>query len=86
MTNNLKEITTSELILELKSRGFTTDLLFCLEDVDRQIKNVNDDVDDDEKLELDDLEKLDILDTLSFDYFISRINEEIFDKVHEHRK
>jgi hypothetical protein len=86
MTNNLKEITTSELILELKSRGFTTDLLFCLEDVDTQINNINFDVDDDKKVELDDLEKLDILDTLSFDYFISRINEEIFDKVHEHRK
>jgi hypothetical protein len=86
MTNNLKEITTSELILELKSRGFTTDLLFCLEDVDTQINNINFDVDDDKKVELDDLEKLDILDTLSFDYFISRINEEIFDKVHEHKK
>lgn len=87
MTINLKEISSRELIIELRSRGYTTDLLFCPEDVDRQIKNVNEGADDDEeKLELNDYEKQDILDSLSFDYFISRINEEIFDKVHEHKQ
>ena len=85
MANNLNEVTTRELILELKSRGYTTELLFCLEDVDTQIKNVNED-EDDGKVELNEFEKMDILDTLSFDYHISRINEEIFDRVFDHKK
>lgn len=84
---NLKDIDTYELIKELRGRGYTTDLLFCLEDVDRQIESVNDGLEDGvDKLDMDEYEKQDILDNLYFEYYIQRINEEIFDKVFDFKK
>ena len=39
----MKKITTTELIDELKSRGYYTDLIFCRDDVDWQLNQVNKD-------------------------------------------
>lgn len=86
MAIELKDIDSWDLVRELRSRGFTTDLLFCLEDVDAQIKDVNEGLDEgEEKLELDEYEKQNILDDINFEYYIQRINEEIFDKVYDHK-
>lgn len=78
----MKDLSNWDLINELKSRGFTTELLFYSDDVDRYVNVVNEGLDEgEEKLVLDDYEKQEILDSLCYDYYIERINEDIFDKV-----
>jgi hypothetical protein len=44
----LKNISTKDLIRELKSRGFVTDLLIGIEDVKRNIEEINTNKSDDE--------------------------------------
>jgi hypothetical protein len=44
----LKNISTQELIRELKTRGFVTDLLIGIEDVKRNIEEINGEKSDDE--------------------------------------
>ena len=39
----MKKMTTTELIDELKSRGYYTDLIFCRDDVQWQLNQVNKD-------------------------------------------
>lgn len=81
MENKFEGVETWDLIKELKSRGYVTELLWCREDVQRQIDNFNDDREEGEKIEMDEMDMDNILDSLSYDYHIERINEEIFDKV-----
>lgn len=81
MENKFEGVDTWDLIKELKSRGYVTELLWCREDVQRQIDNFNDDREEGEKIEMDEMDMDNILDSLSYDYHIERINEEIFDKV-----
>lgn len=81
MENKFEGVDTWDLIKELKSRGYVTELLWCREDVQRQLDNLNDDREEGEKIEMDDMDMDNILDSLSYDYHIERINEEIFDKI-----
>ena len=89
----IKELSDDSLINELKSRGYQTGLLFNLTDVDRQIEIMNGDIDEDDDdakspVILEDYEKENILDAVfeNVDYYISRINSDIQDKINEQNK
>ena len=87
----IKELSDNSLINELKSRGYQTELLFNLTDVDRQIGIMNGDIDEDDAKSpviLEDYEKENILDAVfeNVDYYISRINSDIQDKINEQNK
>lgn len=81
-----EDVTDRQLIEELQSRGFITDLLFNRNDVQTQIDNINEDREDDglELIEMDDEDKDHILENIGTEWFIERINESIFDKVFEY--
>ena len=80
----LKEATNWDLFEELRSRGFRTDLLWCRADVDSNREWINEDREEDKQIrELTDGEKDEILESLSFEYYTQRINEEISDKILE---
>ena len=64
----LKNISTQELIRELKSRGFVTDLLIGIEDVKRNIEEINGEINDDEsKIVMTDEEMVGVLKSMSND-------------------
>ena len=86
----VKELSDDNLINELRSRGYQTELLFNLTDVDRQIEIMNEDTDEDDDdakspIVLCDYEKENILDAVfeNVDYYIERINSDIQDKINE---
>jgi len=82
---NLKQVDTWDLVKELQSRGWNTELLFGRDDVRRQVESVNDNREESEKfppLEEDEMD--DILDGLSYEWHIERVNEEIYNKVWEY--
>ena len=83
---DLSNIESNDLITELKSRGYKTDLLYHIEDVNLQIDYLNGDREDDEQIKLDDLEKEQVLDDVFYrlDYYYERINSDIQDKVLEY--
>jgi hypothetical protein len=82
---NLKELSTWDLINELKSRGVITDLLWNRDDVIMNLERINEDREDHEKLrDLDEMEMDDILGSLTFGYYTERINEEISDAILEY--
>ena len=89
----IKELSDDSLINELKSRGYQTELLFNLTDVDRQIEIMNGDIDEDDDdakspVILEDYEKENILDAVfeNVDYYIRGINSDIQDKINEQNK
>lgn len=84
MENKFEGVDTWDLIKELQSRGYNTELLWCRDDVQRHLDNINEDREDGEKFELDEMDIDNILDSLSYDYHVERLNEEIFDKVWEY--
>ena len=86
----VKELSDDNLINELRSRGYQTELLFNLTDVDRQIEIMNEDTDEDDDdakspIVLCDYEKENILDAVfeNVDYYIERINSDIQDKIND---
>ena len=79
---DLSKVETRELIHELQERGYYTNLLWCLEDVDRQLTDVNEDRDEDKKIVLSREQKLEILDEcINLDWHCEEINGEIYDKI-----
>lgn len=79
-----ENFTDGELINELESRGYVTNLLFSREDVQMQLDSLNEDRENDDlpPVEMDTDEKDYILESIGFDWHIRQINESIFDKVH----
>jgi len=80
----MEKYTDSDLIKELNSRGWKTDLLYHIADVDSQIQMLNEDRDENTQIVLDDNEKSDILDDTfdsTFDYVCEKINIDIQDKI-----
>lgn len=75
---DLKLISTKELIRELKSRHFVTDLLFGVEDVKSILKDFNSE--QDTPMELTHGERVGVLKTLSnkVEDFSGEINNEIY--------
>lgn len=82
--SQFENFTDGELINELESRGYVTELLFNREDVQMHLDSVNEDRENDDlpPVEMDDDEKDYILESIEFDWYIQQINESIFDKVH----
>ena len=81
----IKELSDDNLINELKSRGYKTELLFNLEDINLQLSIINDY--GDSPIVLDEFEKEQILDEVfdNVDYYIERINSDIQDKIDEYK-
>lgn len=81
MENKFEGVDTWDLIKELQTRGYNTELVFSIHDVDRHLENINEDREDGEKFELDEMDKENILESLSYDWHCERINEDLFDKI-----
>ena len=75
---DLSNIESKDLIHELYERGYYTDLLFCVQDVEMQLENINEDRDEDKQIVLSDEQKKEFLDE-SFDtsWYNERMNEDI---------
>jgi len=79
---DLSNIESRDLMLELKSRGYYTDLIFGIGDVDWNLKSINDDRDEADHIKLDDSEKIDILDNcFNTDWYCERMNDNILDEI-----
>jgi hypothetical protein len=77
---DLSNIDSWDLMKELKSRGYYTDLIFGIQDVNSQLESVNDcrDMEDDTIIVLTEDEKIDVLDgCFNTDWFVERLNESI---------
>jgi len=80
---DLSNIETNDLMDELNRRGWKTELLFGLSDIDMQLESINDDRDEDNQIKLTDDNKGEILDEIfgNVGYYIEQINNEIEDKI-----
>jgi hypothetical protein len=79
---DLSNLDTRDLIEELQSRGYNTELLFCREDVDLQLDSLREGYPGLE-LTLSDEDKDNILEgDLPIDWTCERINESIYDGVY----
>jgi hypothetical protein len=67
---------------ELKSRGYYTDLIFGIGDVDMQLESINDGRDESDIIVLTDDDKRDILDMcFNTDWYCERMNDDISDEI-----
>jgi hypothetical protein len=69
-----------ELIQELESRGYVTDLLWCRQDVILNLRRINQDRED-KFIGLDQDEQDEILDKINLEYYTRRINEDIINGI-----
>lgn len=77
----MTKVTDDELIQELESRGYVTDLLWCRQDVILNMKRINQDRED-KFPELDQDEQDEILDKINLEYYTRRINEDIINTIY----
>ena len=80
---DLSNIETNDLMDELNRRGWKTELLFGLSDIDMRLESINEDRDEDKQITLSDDDKGNILDQV-FDnvgYYIEQVNNNIEDKI-----
>ena len=80
---DLSNIGTHDLVDELNRRGWKTELLFGLSDIDLQLESINEDRDKESQIKLTDENKGEILDEVfaNMDYFIEQINNDIEDRI-----
>jgi hypothetical protein len=80
---DLSNIETNDLMDELNRRGWKTELLFGLSDVDMQLESINESRDEESQITLSDDNKGEILDQIfdSVGYYIEQINNDIEDKI-----
>jgi hypothetical protein len=80
---DLSNIETNDLMDELNRRGWKTELLFGLSDVDMQLESINEGRDEESQITLSDDNKGEILDQIfdSVGYYIEQINNDIEDKI-----
>ena len=83
---DLGNIPTQTLFNELRNRGYKTDLVFGLNDVDYQLEQINADREEEDHIKLDEFEKSNVLDDVfnNTDYYCERINSDIEDKILEY--
>ena len=82
---DLSKVDSFDLMTELKDRGYYTDLIFGISDVDMQLESINDDRDESDHIKLDDSEKMDILDScFNTDWYCERMNDDISDEILNH--
>ncbi len=79
----MTKVTDDELIQELESRGYVTDLLWCRQDVILNMKRINQDRED-KFPELDQDEQDEILEKINLEYYTRRINEDIINAIYGH--
>lgn len=75
---DLSNIESWDLMKELKSRGYYTDLIFGPYDVESTLESLNDNRDEDDEniIVLSEEDKVDILDScFNTDWFVERMNE-----------
>jgi len=76
--SDLKNISSWDLMKELKSRGYYTDLIFSPYDVESTLQSLNDYRDDDNIIVLTKDEWCDILDScFNTDWYSERMNEDV---------
>ena len=79
---NLKDVQTYDLVQELKSRGYYTELIYSTYDVDMQLDNINSDREEEDHIKLEDSDKVDIImNCFDDDYHSARMNEELEDYI-----
>lgn len=80
---DLSNIETNDLMDELNRRGWKTELLFGLSDIDLQLESINEGRDEESQITLSDDNKGEILDQIfdSVGYYIEQINNDIEDKI-----
>ncbi len=80
---DLSNVETNDLMDELNRRGWKTELLFGLSDIDMRLESINEDRDEDKQITLSDDNKGEILDQVfdSVGYYIEQINNDIEDKI-----
>jgi hypothetical protein len=79
---DLSNIETNDLIHELYERGYYTDLLYSVSDVDMQLDDINEDRDEDKKIVLSEEQKKEILDeSFSLDWYCEQMNNDLQNKI-----
>ena len=81
---DLSNIDSWDLMKELKSRGYYTDLIFGPYDVESTLESLNDNRDEDDEniIVLSEEDKVDILDScFNTDWFVERMNESMDDYI-----
>ena len=82
---DLSNVDSWDLMKELKSRGYYTDLIFGVSDVDTQLESINDGRDEDNQIVLTEDEKMDVLDScFNTDWYCQRMNEDIEQELLDH--
>lgn len=82
---DLSNVDSWDLMKELKSRGYYTDLIFGVSDVDTQLESINDGRDEDNQIVLSEEEKMDVLDScFSVEWYCQRMNEDIEQELLDH--
>jgi hypothetical protein len=85
---DLSNIDSWDLIKELKSRGYYTDLIFGIADVDFNLDHmINSDREEDEKIVLNQDEKLEILENcFDGDWYCERMNDDVYNEILKYEK
>jgi hypothetical protein len=84
---DLSNIESKDLISELNDRGYNTSLLYNRSDVDMWLGDINEDRENDNKIELSDDDKDDILEyCVNNEWVMEKINESISDKILDYEK
>ena len=79
---DLSNIESKDLIHELYERGYFTDLLFCVEDVNLQLDDINEDRDEDNKIVLSEEQKKEVLDeSFNVGWYNERMNDDIINTI-----
>jgi hypothetical protein len=82
---DLSNIDTAILVDELNSRGYVTDLLYSVDDVDMWLDDINANRYDADNVELSEDDKKYVLESVfkNMDYFMEKINEKIIDCIYD---
>ena len=86
---DLSNIDSWDLMKELKSRGYYTDLIFGISDVESQLESINFYSDQDEKdyIVLTHDDKIEILENcFDGDWYCERMNDDISDEILKYKK
>jgi hypothetical protein len=77
---DLSNIESKDLINELNTRGYFTDLLYSVFDVDLQLDTINEDRE--EKIILSQEQKIEVLkESFSLDYYTEQMNNDIEERI-----
>lgn len=75
---DLSKIESWDLVKELKSRGYYTNLIYSPYDVDLQLDNINSDREEEDYIKLEEDDKKDILDScFNTDWYCEQLNERL---------